>query len=351
MYNINEWRTPVYTAVSVARAGNLSTPLVFWISATYTYSMKRHIYITLKNSLRWLAITLFVVLLGVSCATGATTITDDLTPMELIQRGQEASSRNRFAVALQYYRTLLERFPHDLYFVCAAEYEIAFIYYRREARRSPWRRDFTAAQIKFHNLLERYNTPDAELLPPQFRVLSEIVLARIEASGHPPLTPPPPAVQAIAAPTPVPLPVTQPTPPTAMLPPGALLQDDTDAGIEAAAENAVRNISVNLTAGSRIAVFYVMAQDIGTARRVEHFLQEQGFSVVSRAELDRIRVEQGLLMGGAIDDITAARIGYLAGASVFLTVGVVGTGAARQLNLIAMDTTTIDVLGIAIEAY
>jgi len=122
---------------------------------------------------------LFVMFLGLSCAGGPAAISYDLTPMELIQRGQEASARNRFSLALQHYRTLLERFPENLYFVCAAEYEIAFIYYRREARRSPWRRDFSEARIKFYNLLERYDSPDAELLPPQFRVLSEIVLARI----------------------------------------------------------------------------------------------------------------------------------------------------------------------------
>ena len=133
----------------------------------------------MKNFLRLLIISLFAVFFGVSCATGPAAISYDLTPMELIQRGQEASSRNRFSLALQHYRTLIERFPNDIYFICAAEYEIAFIYYRREARRSPWRRDFTEARIKFYSLLERYDGPDAELLPPQFRVLSEIVLARI----------------------------------------------------------------------------------------------------------------------------------------------------------------------------
>jgi len=300
----------------------------------------------LKNFLRWLSITLFAVFLGVSCATGPAAIPYDLTPMELIQRGQEASSRNRFAVALQHYRTLLERFPHDLYFVCAAEYEIAFIYYRRETRRTPWRRDFTAAQIKFHNLLERYNTPDAELLPPQFRVLSEIVLARIEAAGHPPLVmaPPPPAPL-------VPATLTQATPPPLQPAPTVPPQEAMAEGNEVALERAVLNISMNLAAGSRIAIFYITAQAIGPAHGVESLLQERGFSVVDRAELDRIRAEQGLHTEGAINDATAARIGYLAGANVFLTVGVVGEGINRQLNVVAMDTSTTALLGIAIEAF
>ena len=125
----------------------------------------------LKNSVTWLIATLFVIFFGASCATGPAAIPSDLTPMELIQRGQEASARNRFSAALNYYHTLIERFPEDIYFICAAEYEIAFIHYRR--------RNFDAARAKFNHLLARYDSPDAELLPPQFRVLSLIVLERI----------------------------------------------------------------------------------------------------------------------------------------------------------------------------
>ena len=298
-------------------------------------------------------------LLGVSCAAGPAVIPYDLTPMELIQRGQEASARNRFSLALQHYRTLLERFPHDLYFICAAEYEIAFLYYRRETRRTPWRRDFTAAQIKFLNLLERYDSPDAELLPPQFRVLSEIVLARIAEAGHPlppPQAAPPPEPLPPPAPIPEPLPplsMLAPLPPAEIPAPAAPPQDVPVANIEAieaALERAAQNISRYFATGSRIAVFYIMPQDIGYSRRIEYFLNAQGFAIVDRAELDRIRTEHGLHREGAIDDASAARIGYLAGASAFLTVGVVGGGAERQLNLIAMTTTTADILGIAIEA-
>jgi len=140
-------------------------PLPFRFPAQYTYPMK------MKNHVKWLAAALFAVFLGVSCASRPAYIPEDLTPMELIQRGQEAWARNRPALALQHYNTLIERFPHDIYFICAAEYEIAFIYYRRG--------NFAEARVKFNNLLARYDSPDAELLPPQFRVLSEIVLERI----------------------------------------------------------------------------------------------------------------------------------------------------------------------------
>ena len=126
----------------------------------------------LRNKTCFFAVTLFVLVMAVSCATGPLTISYDLSPPELIQRGQEASHRNRFAHALQYYEALLERFPFDTDYVLAAEYEIAFIHYRQ--------RRFDMARTGFNNILERYDHPDAELLPPQFRVLSLIVLARID---------------------------------------------------------------------------------------------------------------------------------------------------------------------------
>ena len=117
------------------------------------------------------AIILAATALILSCATGPVVIPNDLTPMELIQRGQEASDRNRFSHALQHYEALIDRYPYDIDFICAAEYEIAFIHYKQ--------RNFDLSRTNFNALLERYNAPGGELLPPQFEILSHIVLARI----------------------------------------------------------------------------------------------------------------------------------------------------------------------------
>ena len=117
---------------------------------------------------------LVVVFLNFSCATRLSVISDDITPMELIQRGQESWNRNRFTAALHYYSTLIERFPETpeyIEFIIAAEYEIALMHERR--------REFDTARVMFNDILARYDSPDAELLPPQFRVLSLIVLDRI----------------------------------------------------------------------------------------------------------------------------------------------------------------------------
>ena len=120
----------------------------------------------------FIAAALFAGLLTASCANRPVVVEEDLTPMELIQRGQEASDRNRFTAALQYYEALLTRFPYDIDSICAAEYEMAFIHYKQK--------DYDLARSGFNHLLTRYDTPDEELLPPQFKILSNIVLARID---------------------------------------------------------------------------------------------------------------------------------------------------------------------------
>ena len=110
--------------------------------------------------------------LAVSCVTGPIVIPEDLTTAELIQRGQEASDRNRYSISLQYYEAVTERFPHDIDSVIAAEYEIAFIHYKQKR--------YEEAKTGFNEILKRYNIPDEELLPPQFKILSRIVLEKIE---------------------------------------------------------------------------------------------------------------------------------------------------------------------------
>jgi outer membrane protein assembly factor BamD (BamD/ComL family) len=46
-----------------------------------------------------------------ACATGNVVIPQELSPAELIQRAQEASDKNKYPAALQYYEALRERNP------------------------------------------------------------------------------------------------------------------------------------------------------------------------------------------------------------------------------------------------
>ena len=122
-------------------------------------------------------IALIAALCFIACATGTLNIPMELTPAELIQRAQEASDRNRYNQALQYYKVLLERNSTNIDLVCTAEYEIAFIFYKQKK--------YSQAKERFNALLERYNAPGGDLLPPQFRRLATIVLERITDKEKP----------------------------------------------------------------------------------------------------------------------------------------------------------------------
>ncbi|MCL2066178.1 MAG: hypothetical protein FWG99_01785 [Treponema sp.] len=117
-----------------------------------------------------------VVLLFFSCAS-TVNISYDLSPAELIQRAQEASDRNRYKTALDYYEALLDRNRSSIDLVITAEYEIAFIHYKQKK--------YQQSRAELNSLLEYYNTPDEELLPPQFKRLAIIVLDRITEKEAP----------------------------------------------------------------------------------------------------------------------------------------------------------------------
>jgi outer membrane protein assembly factor BamD (BamD/ComL family) len=112
-----------------------------------------------------------------ACATSYVYIPADLSPSEIIQRAQEASDRNRYNVALQYYEALLERNPTNTDLVCTAEYQIAFIHYKQ--KKYPQARDL------FDALLERYDAPGGEYLPPAYRILARKVLVQIDEKENP----------------------------------------------------------------------------------------------------------------------------------------------------------------------
>ncbi len=110
--------------------------------------------------------------LMISCASSPVTVQENLTAAELVQKAQEASERNRYEQAVTYYDAILTRFPEDLTMVCTAEYEIAFIRYKQKR--------YDDSKAGFRALLERYTATDAELLPAQYQILAEKVLAKME---------------------------------------------------------------------------------------------------------------------------------------------------------------------------
>jgi outer membrane protein assembly factor BamD (BamD/ComL family) len=103
--------------------------------------------------------------------SGPVNLSDTTTPAELVQRAQEASDRNRYRLSLGYYETILERFPGDINYVCEAEFEIAHIHYKQKR--------YDLAESELRELLARYDQTDAELLPPHYKILANIDIAKI----------------------------------------------------------------------------------------------------------------------------------------------------------------------------
>jgi outer membrane protein assembly factor BamD (BamD/ComL family) len=126
--------------------------------------------ILLAKKIHILAVFAFVLLLS-ACASSVN-ISDDLSPAEIIQRAQEASDKNRYGAALQYYQALNERNRSNIDLVITSEYEIAFIHYKQKK--------YQQAKNELNDVLEYYNTPDEELLPQHYKKLSKIVIDRID---------------------------------------------------------------------------------------------------------------------------------------------------------------------------
>lgn len=110
------------------------------------------------------------IVLAVSCKTTPKHIDENLTPPEFFQYAQEAVvERTDYKTALFYYNTFIERFPEDLANVVAAEYEIAFIHYKKK--------DYETAKQLFTDLLTRYNSEGESVPLPRWpAVLAEKLL-------------------------------------------------------------------------------------------------------------------------------------------------------------------------------
>ncbi|MDR0410686.1 MAG: hypothetical protein LBH75_01765 [Treponema sp.] len=122
--------------------------------------------------MKTLFIFLFFPLFFVSCAASQVVIPPNATAEKLIQLAQEESDKDRYGNALEYYWAVLDTYPSRIDSVCAAEYEIAFIHYKQ--------RKYTEAKNELNQLLARYDNPEAETYPAQYKILAGIVIKEIE---------------------------------------------------------------------------------------------------------------------------------------------------------------------------
>jgi hypothetical protein len=127
----------------------------------------------------------------------------------------------------------------------------------------------------------------------------------------------------------------------------------TAAGVEGALERAADEVSKDFSPRSRIAIVQITASDRSTRDYIigelEYILQQQGYYMVDRAQLDSIFEEQRFGVSSDVDDNTAARMGKIAGASIVITGRVDGEGNLRRLRLRALNTETAQIVGTASE--
>lgn len=103
--------------------------------------------------------------LVVSCQTVPKTIPKSLTPAEYFQDAQQAvSQHDNYDAALVYYDTFITRFPKDASRIAEAQYEIAFLHYKKG--------ELAKARDLFQKLVDTYKQPGAAALPRWPLVLS-----------------------------------------------------------------------------------------------------------------------------------------------------------------------------------
>ncbi|MEX2442920.1 MAG: hypothetical protein WD492_04920 [Alkalispirochaeta sp.] len=107
-----------------------------------------------------------------SCQSAPEEIPPDLSRMEMFQRAQEASDQSRYEQALAYYEEFVRRFPDDRGSIVEAEYEIAFIAYKRD--------QLPKARQGFEDILAKYESDTTGTLPAWPRVLAEKLVDRID---------------------------------------------------------------------------------------------------------------------------------------------------------------------------
>jgi outer membrane protein assembly factor BamD (BamD/ComL family) len=121
--------------------------------------------------IRFIAAAAIAASLFVACAGAPKSIPDTLSARELVQRAQESSDAYNYDAAVAYYKALGERFGSDPLYQTTAEYEIAFIAYKKGR--------YAEAKAGFENLLAKYSGPNGDSLPQRYAILSKKVLESI----------------------------------------------------------------------------------------------------------------------------------------------------------------------------
>jgi len=136
---------------------------------------------------------------------------------------------------------------------------------------------------------------------------------------------------------------------------GQTAQGSGGSGIQGALSRAAKTVMANLKQDGDVAIISFSAPDRDSAQFVQEELEvilvNNGFHVVDRASLDKVRQEQKFQFTQEVDDQTAVKAGMFAGAKMVITGSVSGSGDMRRLRLRALDAETARVLASASEPF
>ncbi len=127
----------------------------------------------MKKALLLLMLLPILVWLG-GCKSVPAEVPPDLSPADYFQKAQEASDAGRYALALKYYQSFLERYPEERDRGLWARYEIALLH-------SKMKDEATALRL-LEELLALYSGDDAAVLPQAPRILAEKIKANLQAA-------------------------------------------------------------------------------------------------------------------------------------------------------------------------
>jgi len=113
-----------------------------------------------------------IFLLITGCRGVPKEIPENLYPEEYFKNAQSAVvDWGNYNAALFYYEEFIKNFPDMKGKIIEAEYEIAFIYYRKK--------NFPEAEKRFETILDKYTTPESAYYNEWPRVLTEKILNKI----------------------------------------------------------------------------------------------------------------------------------------------------------------------------
>jgi hypothetical protein len=123
--------------------------------------------------------------------------------------------------------------------------------------------------------------------------------------------------------------------------------------VEGSLVKAAEQIMASVQPSSKIAIVYVLSHDPDTtefiANELEYLMVNEGFTIIDRNQLDKIRNEQNFQLSGEVDDETAISIGKIVGADIIITGSITGSDSTRRLRLRALNTQTAQVMAVASE--